>query len=136
MVATRSGETSAEGAQGAQATNGGGDNAADVACALKALEEQNEELLKITKAQGERVKELEDNLAADALRRVDIGGVNDGAAAKFLGKPPKFSGTDKSLDVREWLQTMKFLMAALKITDETAMVAFCCTYLDSKARSH
>lgn len=125
MVNTRSGlanpGTSAQGGLSNsmdvdnQATNGGGDNAADVQRALAELKTQNEQLQKVVDNQTSRVKELEAQLAADALKRVDLG-PSAAAVQKLFGKPPSFSSLEKSQNVREWLFSMKLLIEAAKFT--------------------
>jgi hypothetical protein len=143
MVNTRSGlanpGTSAQGGLSNsmdvdnQATNGGDDNAADVQRALAELKIQNEQLQKVVDNQTSRVKELEAQIAADAIERVDPSAA---AVQKLFGKPPNFLGLEKSQNVRKWLFSMKLLIEAAKFTDEQTKVAFCVSHLEGKARSH
>ena len=88
-------------------------------------------------AQAERITELESLLAAASLQRTTLEDRPEGSVLKKLfEKPPRFSGTDKNVDVREWLFAMKLLVEASKEADESVKVAFCASNLDGKARSH
>ena len=88
-------------------------------------------------AQAKRITELETQLATASLQRTTLEDRPESSALKKLfGKPPRFSGTDKNVDVREWLFAMKLLVEASKETDESVKVAFRASNLDGKARSH
>lgn len=96
-----------------------------------------EGLAAVNTAQQTRISDLEAQLAAAGVRNINLsGGADNNGLKKLFGKPARFSGTDKNLDVREWLFMMKLIVEASKETDEAVKVAFCASNLDGKARSH